>query len=117
MSKIGKFEGEPHWVELLWERALSGFSDEQVYDGSLQIDGFKIDANISELTGYDIDETRYVCLWENDDGFVSHMVLSYDELISCEGFHVEEPTGEWFPGIDDTAEDPYLDIGGESDAF
>lgn len=111
MSKVGKFEGEPSWVELLWQRACSGFSDECVYDGSLQFDGFKIDASIAELTGYDLDETRYIVLWENDQGFVSHDTMTYDELISCEGFSVEQPTTDYMPL------DEYSDLGGESDAF
>lgn len=92
MSKLGKFESEPDWVELLWDRVLSGFSDKSVYDGSLAIDGFRLDAEIAALTGYDLDETKMVCLWENDQGFVSHAVLSEVQLDECEGMDVDLDT-------------------------
>lgn len=86
---MSKFEGEPDWVSVLWDRANGGFADDSVYDGSLQFDGFKITAAIAELTGYSEDETRYVVLYENDDGFVSHTTMSSDEFFTCEGFDVE----------------------------
>lgn len=110
MPKFGKFEGEPFWVELLWDRALSGFSDMNVWDGTNAIDGFRLDAEIAALTGYDVDHGRYVCLWENDQGFVSHTTLSYQELIDCEGFELDTPTEDFTPGVDPD----FDEMGGES---
>lgn len=109
MSNLGKFEGEPDWVSVLWDRANSGFADDSVYDGSLQFDGFKITTTIAELTGYSEDETRYVVLYESDDGFVSHTVMSSEEFFTCEGFNVEEPTSDFIPNDDFDAGEYDLD--------
>jgi hypothetical protein len=114
MSGLGKFEGEPHWVELLWDRALSGFSDKNVCDGSLVIEGFALTAEIASLTGYDENPFKYVCLWENDQGFVSHTVLTETQLDECEGMDVDwldEPTSEYYvAGVDEE----WDELGGET---
>lgn len=110
MSQLGKFSGEPFWVAMLWDRVLSGFSDKSVYDGSLAIDGFQLTPEIAELTGYSADPGRFVVLWESDDGFVNHTTLTSQELDDCEGFSVEEPTGDWMPGVDPD----FDEIGGEA---
>jgi hypothetical protein len=112
MSHAGKFESEPSWVELLWDLAMAGFSDKTVHDGSLTFDGFVIDYKMAELTGYSEDPDRYIVLWENDDGFVSHTVLSSQELDNIEGFDLDEDTGHWMPGID-----PEFDELGGEDGF
>lgn len=96
----GQFEGNPPWVPLLWDRVLSGFSDISLHDGSMAIDAFVLDNEIAALTGLSPDPTRFVALWKSDDGFVTHMVMSKDELDACE------------PG--DTDEFDYLDFGGEA---
>ncbi len=96
----GKFEQEPAWVPLLWDRVLSGFSDVSLHDGSMAIDAFKLDDGIAALTGMQADPTRYVALWESDNGFVTHMLMTKDELDAC------EPCDADFDGYD---------LGGESD--
>jgi hypothetical protein len=106
----GKFEGEPKWVEILWDLVLSGMSDNTVHDGSTAYDGFLIDGKIAELTGYSEDPTRYVVLWESDNGFVNHTTMSLNEFIDIEGFDVEDVTSEWMPGIDPD----FDDLGGEA---
>lgn len=87
---IGKFESEPPWVPALWDRAMGGFSDVSVHDGSMVIDGFRLDDGLAALTGLEAAEDRYVCLWSDDQGFVSHMVMTQDELYACEGMDVGE---------------------------
>lgn len=80
----GKFEGNPPWVPLLWDRVMSGFSDISLHDGTMAIDAFRLDKEIAALTGLEADPGRYVALWSSDDGFVSHMVMSEDEINACE---------------------------------
>lgn len=106
----GKFEGEPAWVPQLWDRAMNGFSDISVHDGSMAIDGFRLDSGLAALVGLDADPKRYVCLWSSDDGFVSHMLMTEEELHACEGMPVED---EGF--LDYMSEDTfeYHDLGGE----
>lgn len=106
----GKFEGEPKWIEILWDLVLSGMSDNTAHDGSLTFDGFLIDGKLSELTGYPEDPTRYVVLWEDDNGFVNHTTLSINEFLDIEGFDVEDVTGDWMPGVDPE----WDDLGGEA---
>lgn len=103
ISNPGKFESEPPWVPQLWDRVMSGFSDVSVHDGSMAIDAFRLDSGLAALTGLEPDPDRFVCLWSDDNGFVSHMLMSEDELYQCEGMPVED---EGFH--------EYMEMGGES---
>ena len=110
---MNKFENEPSWVALLWDLALAGKADESVFDGTNVIYGFQLNAKYAELTGYNADLSRYVVLWQGDGGNVSSDILTHRELLECEGFEVAEgPTRDYFP-----ENDPYDDLGGESDAW
>jgi len=100
ITSKGKFEGCPAWVPMLWDRALSGFSDVSVHDGTMAIDAFKLDENIASLTGLEPDPNRYVALWESDDGFVTHMVMTEAELHNVECALDDDDFG-------------FLDFGGE----
>jgi hypothetical protein len=90
ITNPGKFEGEPPWVPLLWDRVLSGFSDKSVHDGTMAIDAFALDDSIAALTGMRPTPGSFIALWSSDDGFVSHMIMSEDELDQCEGFDVPD---------------------------
>ncbi len=81
----GKFEQEPSWVPMLWDRVLGGFSDVSVHDGTMAIDAFRLDSNLAALTGLEPSPGRVLCLWSDDNGFVNHMVMTEDELHACEG--------------------------------
>lgn len=105
----GKFEGEPSWVKQLWDRALSGFSDETVHDGSMAIDAFKLDAGLAALTGLDASPDHYICLWSDDNGSVNHMLMTQDQLFACEGMPVEDEGFHEYMENDNT-----IDLGGES---
>lgn len=90
ITSPGKFEAEPAWVPLLWDRVMSGFSDESVHDGSMAIDGFNLTPEIAALTGLEAHPDRLVCLWSDDQGFVSHMIMTREEFNQCEGFDIGE---------------------------
>lgn len=109
ISNPGKFEGEPSWVTQLWDRALGGFADETVHDGTMAIDAFKLDANLATLTGLDASPDHYICLWSDDNGFVNHMLMTQDQLFACEGMPVED---EGF--LEYMENDNHIDLGGES---
>lgn len=90
ISNPGKFESEPAWVPALWDRAMGGFSDVSVHDGSMAIDGFRLDSALAALTGLEPDPSKLVCLWSDDNGFVSHMLMTEDELYACEGMDFDD---------------------------
>lgn len=81
MSKPGKFEGEPPFVEHFWSLGLEGCADETKFDGE-EDDGpavwvFNVERpdmqKFPELEGY-----RAVEIWEDDNGFVHHsLVLAF----------------------------------------
>ena len=110
VSGNGKFEGEPPWIPQLWDRVMSGFSDVSVHDGSMAIDAFRLDSGLASLTGLTADPDKYVCLWSDDNGFVSHMVMSEEELYACEGMPVED---EGFIDYMENDTFEYDEIGGE----
>lgn len=112
MKNKNIFESEPSFVRNLWVRALAGKADESVYDGSNLIYGFELTPELSEETGYIADGSQYVCLWQNDEGYVSHLVMSYNDLCACEGF-VDEVTQEYYHDYDHF-DDDYMDMGGEA---
>lgn len=105
----GKFEGEPSWIPMLWDRALAGFSDVSVHDGSMAIDGFKLDSNMAILTGLEPKPGHFLCLWSDDQGFISHMIMSEEQLHDCEGMDIG--AGDYV-NYDDPFDGP--DIGGEA---
>lgn len=86
ITSPGKFEGEPEWIVTLYEMVLNGMADESVHDGTMVIDAFKLDAEMARLTGLEESSEHYVCLWSNDQGFVSHKVLTENQVFECEGF-------------------------------
>lgn len=106
----GKFEGEPGWLPQLWDRVQSGFSDVSVHDGSMVIDAFRLDSGLASLTGLDENPTNFVCLWSDDNGFVSHMVMTEEELYACEGMPVED---EGFLEYMENDDFGYCEFGGE----
>lgn len=70
MSGPGKFEGEPEWVESLWNLGLEGGADEDV-----EVDG--VSYFLFELTDEDRGlipslpaDLTSVALFEREDGFV-----------------------------------------------
>lgn len=82
--------GDPEWVSQLWDRVQGGFSDVSVHDGSMVIDAFRLDSGLASLTGYAENPNNYVCLWSDERGFVSHMIMTEQELYQCEGMPVED---------------------------
>ena len=66
----GKFEGEPVAVRHYWNMSLNGFQDELIYDGDLCHVVFN---NVPE-TGQNL------VLFETDQGFVCHVIVSDREL-------------------------------------
>jgi hypothetical protein len=108
----GKFEGEPEWVLTLWDMVLGGMADESVHDGTTAYDAFRLDARTAVLTGYDVRPDAYVVLWSDSQGFVSHMLMTEDQLFACEGFDIEEPTNEYvLTSLDSFDDFPEYDSG------
>lgn len=103
----GKFEGEPAWILTLWDMVLGGMADVSVHDGTMAIDGFELDERTAALVGMEARPGHYVCLWSDDQGFVSHIVMSEQELNNCEGFDVPDGDSDLFVDSD-------FDYGGES---
>lgn len=75
----GKFEGNPLFIAMLWERAAEGFSDDTLDDGETPISVFKVDSEFAaEFPG--TKEGTVICIWEDDNGFV------YYAIHTAEGF-------------------------------
>lgn len=74
----GKFEGEPIEAIYFYELALDGGADEMLYDGDTPIDVFHVDDDDRLVWGLD-DATRYVAVWETDQGFVEFAEWTEDE--------------------------------------
>lgn len=115
----GKFEGEPYWMPTIWEMVLGGMADESLHDGSTAYDAFKIDAELSILTGLKVQPDVYLVIWSDEQGFVNHMIQTKNELDNIEPVDSEDPdlidsdfdgiTQEWYgscmpQGFDDYPE-------------
>jgi hypothetical protein len=74
MSKLGKFQGEPNWVESLWEMALESMDDftrdEDAYVVSYFILTDELRATIEEDTIPEWAES--VGVYEDAQGFIWH---------------------------------------------
>lgn len=83
----GKFEGEPLWVERLWEMALDGMADED--DGSLSL--FVADDQLCADFPGCFQPGQYIYLEETEQGFVNSEVR--DEPLAPVGseFGASEP--------------------------
>jgi hypothetical protein len=79
----GKFEGEPYWMPTLYDMVLGGMADESIHDGSTAYDAFKIDSNLSILTGLKVQDA-YLVIWSDDNGFINHMIMNQNELDNLE---------------------------------
>lgn len=71
----GKFEGEPYYVPYYWDVANSGAADEELFDGEIPVSIFKLDSKDRHAFGFDKGEDE-LWLWEREDGFVLHRLLS-----------------------------------------
>lgn len=86
VHRLGKFQGEPLYVVLLWDFALEGGSDEDLHDGDCSHFIFTIDPALVEECLYrsalrcgselEAHYGEYLCLWENEQGFVHHEIMS-----------------------------------------
>ncbi len=69
----GKFEGEPLWVPVFWERALEDGSDEDLEDdgdAEFQPVSVFVIENADLLEFPELEGIREVRVWEDDQGFV-----------------------------------------------
>lgn len=86
----GKFEGEPEWMPTLWDMVLGSMADKSVHDGTTAYDGFELDDDMAKLTGLEAKEGIYIVVWSDEQGFVSHMLLSESQLDDMEGISVDD---------------------------
>lgn len=101
----GKFEGEPYWMPTIYDMVLSGMADESMHDGTTAYDAFKIDTDLSILTGLPVQDA-FLVIWSDDSSFVNHMIMSQYELDNLEPVDSEDPdlidsdfddkTQEWY---------------------
>lgn len=97
ITNPGKFEGEPSYVPALWDAAIEGRSDRTVMDGETEISCFQIDEEIAEAIG-EAGAMRgmFVCLWEDDQGFVFSETWSEDDLTKAEADQPDDDEREAF---------------------
>lgn len=72
----GKFEGEPMFIQSYYQMMLDGYEDAQIQDGE-----GGIVYSIFELNS--VQERQLgdaLVLWESDQGFVHHKILTNAEL-------------------------------------
>lgn len=84
----GKFEGEPYWMPTIWDMVLGGMADESLHDGSTAYDAFKMDSELSIMTGLPVTEGSFLVIWSDERGFVNHMIMTQLEIDNL------EPVGE-----------------------
>lgn len=92
----GKFEGEPAWILKLYDMVMDGMADDSINDGNLVIDCFKLDAEMSAITGLPAQPDVFVCVWSNGAGFVSHAVKTAGQLAELQDFS-DIPTIDYAP--------------------
>lgn len=81
----GKFENEPAYTEYYWSLAMQGFSDDEIYDlDDTPISVFKINPDDRAKHGFS-EDTAYLILWEEDQGFVSSFEFTESEYESSFG--------------------------------
>lgn len=66
----GKFEGEPSYAEYYWGAALDGAGDDVISASGRTVSFFKVNRGDRILFPYIANGTRWVSLWEDDQGFV-----------------------------------------------
>jgi hypothetical protein len=72
MSRLGKFQGEPEWVESLWEMALEGM-DDFTRDKQYVVSYFLLTDELRATIGSEIPEwAESVGVYEDSQGFVWH---------------------------------------------
>lgn len=88
----GKFEGEPEYVKAFWEVMMDGGADETIYEGDHPHEVFVLSDEDRMKYGFD-EEDYALVLWESDQGFVNHEVISKAGLNAfrthCEKFNEE----------------------------
>lgn len=98
------------FASTLWSLAISGGSDESVWDGSMVLYGFELNTKIADMSGYNPNPGHYLVIWQSGDGSIQYDTMSYRQLAECEdGFDVEVPTRDYFVPVDE-----YDDLGGEA---
>lgn len=112
----GKFEGEPYWMPTLWDMVLGGMADESLHDGTTAYDAFKVDSDLSIMTGLPVQDA-FLVIWSDEQGFVNHMIMNQNELDNIEPVTLDDPdlidsdfdgkTQEWYgsclpQGFDDS---------------
>lgn len=84
----GKFEGEPWYVVALWDAVLDGVFDRLDYDEvDCPLSSFNLDPEImgmiqsvthvkgvTDARFAGSSENAYITLWEDDTGFVRHLI-------------------------------------------
>lgn len=101
----GKFESEPYWMPTLYEMVLGGMADESLHDGTTAYDAFKLDSDLSILTGLPVQDA-FLVIWSDEQGFVNHMIMNQNELDNLEPVTLDDPdlidsdfdgkTQEWY---------------------
>ena len=84
----GKFEGEPAYVRYFWSDIMDGFGEPFVLDGA-HADILDIEPGEQELFGIE-SQYEYIVLWEDDNGFVFHRLLTREEYDADEELGHEE---------------------------
>lgn len=86
----GKFEGEPAYVRDIWLMMLDGGADfDFTSEWGSYVSAYQIDASLTEQFP-DLSEAKerfvankqegFILLWESDDGFVFHNIVSEHTL-------------------------------------
>lgn len=91
ITSPGKFEGEPHWMPTLWEMVLGSMADRSLHDGTTAYDAFEMDSDLEKLTGLEAKPDTYIVVWSDQQGFVSHMIMTENEVENLEVTDPDDP--------------------------
>jgi hypothetical protein len=102
----GKFESE-HWTTIaLWRMCQDGFADDTLYDGDRPMSVYNIDRGMREaFPGVFADDTAYLIMWEDDNGFVRSRETSQAEYPDVIGMLADPDDDPDDPGANEPTED------------
>jgi hypothetical protein len=96
ITQPGKFEGEPTYVPVLWEMALDGRQDEDLWDAETQLSAFHVTPELRDLMGAELIPAEYlghtIMLWETDQGFVLSRVMTQAEWRTLAAQLADDPS-------------------------
>lgn len=73
---LGKFQGEPLYVEAFWNQTLDGGADYDLYDGDMLVSAFIVGEG-DRADWPELGDCYALAVWERDDGFVCSLRMDH----------------------------------------